>query len=730
MNVRRCTGSSWSYAAERLQLLCAVSHLSACVGHQPPAQVLGSSSRCQMGGVPQSGDSAYGFCDETASSNPQASYEERTYPSDFRQNFQGNFTPAQMINQAQGFVPVQGSFPPNQGGFTPGQGNFAPSQGSFAPGQGNFGQYQEGHHLHHQDPATATLLHHHHIEVHRNSVHDHIDDHPLSHDHSHSHQHTCRNSNLHHLPPTERIERDPRVIQSVSGISPDISRMNQDQDGRMNQDGRMIQDGRMNQDGRLNQDGRMIQDGHGRMIQDGRMNQELRMNPELKDAGRMNQEISRMNPEMSRMNPEMSCINPEMSRMNPELIRLNPDRLKMAHMSQMYPEDMEMTHIQDGRFNTLRGHLNHPESTSDSDTGSFTLTRQQRPQPQGSKRRPNKHKPEKPRQNITSSQEKLRQNVNSSLRLTELQIEQLNLRMNERNDKRMNERIDSRDRLNDSIRERGLNDSIREPRDRLSDSRNELDRMNEPRISDRMNEARLSERMNERVCDRINESRLERMNDSRISERLNDSRLDRLNDSRVERINDPRIERMNDSRISDRMNDSRFNDSRINRIIDSCDRMNESRHERTNESRISDRIERMTDLNSSIRIEGSPKIRTHISPLRVPLPRTSPKNLPKEHPRQSSSDSNKTDFFVPPPPIISPLSPNTEESLLSDDDRPQDTVYSNDPDGSKCLGPDAKYEPVTDEKGEILKSNHRHCYSDTNTMDSGWQSGSERQVTD
>ncbi|KOB71925.1 Uncharacterized protein OBRU01_13097 [Operophtera brumata] len=33
-------------------------------------------------------------------------------------------------------------------------------------------------------------------------------------------------------------------------------------------------------------------------------------------------------------------------------------------------------------------------------------------------------------------------------------------------------------------------------------------------------------------------------------------------------------------------------------------------------------------------------------------------------------------------------------------------------------------------KEEMLKSTHLHCYSDTNTMDSGWQSGSERQVTD
>ncbi|KOB71924.1 Uncharacterized protein OBRU01_13096 [Operophtera brumata] len=33
-------------------------------------------------------------------------------------------------------------------------------------------------------------------------------------------------------------------------------------------------------------------------------------------------------------------------------------------------------------------------------------------------------------------------------------------------------------------------------------------------------------------------------------------------------------------------------------------------------------------------------------------------------------------------------------------------------------------------KEEMLKSNHLHNNSDTNTMDSGWQSGSERQVTD
>lgn len=377
---------------------------------------------------------------------------------------------------------------------------------------------------------------------------------------------------------------------------------------------------------------------------------------------------------------------------------------------------------------------NHPESTSESDSGSFT--RQQRPQQIGSKRRPrqDKHKTQdKIRQNvnnsISNSVRLTEHQVNNSIRLTEHQIEQLNLRMSERmanergveriereridprldrNDLRMSERNDSRDCLNerndsrDRLNERNEGMSSSRISDRMNDSRIS-DRMNESRISDRMNETRLSERMSERL-----DSRFERMSDSRISERLNDSRLDRLNDCRMERMTDSRIsDRMNETRVSERINDSRIN------------RLNESMNERH-----SDRIERMTDLNSSIRIEGSPKMRSHISPLR--MPRTSPKNLPKEHPRQNSD--SKPDFFVPPP-VISPLSPNTEESLLSDDDRP-DQVYSNDPEGSKCLGPDSQYEPVREEKVEVLKGNHHHCYSDTNTMDSGWQSGSEKQVTD
>lgn len=403
---------------------------------------------------------------------------------------------------------------------------------------------------------------------------------------------------------------------------------------------------------------------------------------------------------------------------------------------------------------------NHPESTSESDTGSFTLTRQQRPQPQvGSKRRPRQEKHVK-------NQEKIRQVLNNSVRLTEHQIEQLNnsMRMTERIEReRMGERMnDSRDRLNDRERmhdvrisdrmnETRLSDRMNESRDRLNDRCERLERMNDSRISDRMNETRLSERMNDsRISDRMNESRLsererinetrlsdrerinetrinerermneprlsERMNETRLSERMNDSR-DRITDSRsCEAMTDPRMERLNDSRISDRMNESRLSERMSESRIE---RLNDSRMERMNDSKLSDRsdrhdprIERMSELNSSVRMESQ---RSHISPLRL---RSSPK--PKERQTDSKTFSQ-----------ISPLSPNTEESLLSDDGTP-DQVYSNDPESSKCLGPDSQYEPVRESKEEILKGNinHIHCYSDTNTMDSGWQSGSEKQVTD
>lgn len=341
----------------------------------------------------------------------------------------------------------------------------------------------------------------------------------------------------------------------------------------------------------------------------------------------------------------------------------------------------------------------------------------------------------------------MRQDLNNSIRLTEQQIEQLNNSMRMcGNDARMNE-LRIGERMND-VRISGVGDPRIMDRgndSRISDRVNDRERMNEARISgvndsriDRMNDSRISDRMNDsRISDRINETRLsDRMNETRLSERMNDSR-DRLNE-RIERMNESRDrlnERANECRISERMNETRMsergerdrmNESRLDRM---SDRSNDSRlnDSRLNDSRIEDR--RMSDLNSSIRIEGSPKMRSHMSPLRIQ--RSSPKNLPKEHPRQSSSDSGKPEFFVPPPLNLSPLSPNTEESLLSDeDDRRPDQVYSNDPESSKCLGPDSQYEPVREDKEEILKTNHHHCYSDTNTMDSGWQSGSEKQVTD
>lgn len=289
---------------------------------------------------------------------------------------------------------------------------------------------------------------------------------------------------------------------------------------------------------------------------------------------------------------------------------------------------------------------NHPESTSESDTGSFTLTRQQRPQPQvGSKRRPrqaDKH---------LKSQEKIRQALNSSVRLTEHQIEQLN------NSMRMNER------------------------------------MCDPRIEriERMNDTRMSERMSSR--DRLNK------NDSH--DRLNDTHKCDLTECRIDRMNDSR----HSERMSDRLNDSRFNDSKLNDCkLNDC-RLNDCRQ---NESRMND-----SRLNDSSIINDSP--RSHISPLRLPK-------------------VEKPEFFVPPPPVISPISPKTEESLLSDEDRPErqerpkDQVYSNDPEPSKCLSPDAQYEQV--DNGVTLEPNHHHWHSDTNTMDSGWQSGEDRHTTD
>ncbi|XP_048482378.1 uncharacterized protein LOC105398624 [Plutella xylostella] len=744
-----------------------------------------NSRSCRMGGVPQSGDSAYGFCETdmpqpNQNPNPTMPYEDRPYPANYNQRAQtmGNFAQNQLA-----FAQNQGAFAQNQGAFgqnaamafAQSQGNFGPSAGygqeGFGESSGSFdaqtgvwgppppyspqGRSGSRHHLHHQDPAAATLLHHHHIDVHRNSMPMH--DHPnLPSNMPIQSAHTCRNSSYithmlsPHLPPE-------MTHPELAHLNPEL----------------------------------------------------VRLNPEL---NRLNQEMVRLNPEINRLNQEMARLNPELARMYPtdvnELARLQ----EMARIGQ-----------ESGRFNTLRGHLvpypacqrtlgmsmgnlhrdcrlpdenmtieclhqksnskvsdqssdsclkqgkenpafqndkhspmrasmqdchrgsnlnaesevyfadvssccnvsvkadccmnsnisalvgtieNHPESTSESDTGSFTLTRQQRPQPQtGSKRRPRTNQPA---DKHTKNQEKIRHDLNNSIRLTEQQIEQLNSSLCQR-----------------------MNDS------RMSD------RLNESRISDRMNECRMSERLNDsRVSDRMNECRMmERMNESRVSERMNDSRIgERMNDSRMS-------ERMNESRVSDRMNESRVSD-----------RMNESRiseHSRMNDSRLSDLSRknelRMSDhnrLDSSrsdhsrldLDLKGSPKMKHHVSPLRN-ASRSSPSSVLRDapiHPRQSSTDSNVSlknnpDFFVPPPPNHSPLSPNTEESLLSDDEDRQrtDQVYSNEkPETSKCLGPDSQYEPVREEKEEIMKVNHHHCYSDTNTMDSGWQSGSEKHATD
>ncbi|CAB3241600.1 unnamed protein product [Arctia plantaginis] len=787
------------------------------------------NSRCRMGGVPQSGDSAYGFCETEGPPQNATGYDGR-YPHNFEQPFQrAQVHNPQTFNQHREFAQHPQNFAQAQPNFQPAnftQEQFGEASGSFDAATGVWGppppyspQGRSGsrHHLHHQDPAAATLLHHHHM------------DRP-----DHAQPHTCRNSYLMHQPDTHLRHADLNRPE-LTRINPELAEL-------------------------------------------------ARLNPEL---ARFNPELARLNPELARLNPELARLNPELALMSPEMAHM----AQMAPVGHYPPEVIQemSSHLPEARFNTLRGHLvpyrcqrlgmsasnlhrdcrlpddniaieclhqktgskvsdqstdscqkqgkenlgfqndkhspmrasmqdcrqlaanqnaesevyfadvssccnvsvkadccmnanvsalvgtieNHPESTSESDTGSFTLTRQQRPQPQvGSKRRPRQEKHVK-------NQEKMRQVLNSSVRLTEHQIEQLNnsMRMTERIEReRVGERMnDSRDRLNDRERmhdvricdrmnETRLSERMNESRDRLHDRGERMERINDSRISDRMNETRLSERINDsRISDRMNESRLserermnetrlserermnetrlserermnetrlsererinetrlserDRMNETRLSERINDSR-DRINDSRnCEAMTDPRMERLNDSRISDRMNETRLSERMSESRIE---RLNDSRMERMNDSKLSDRsdrhdprIERMTELNSSVRMDNQ---RSHISPLRL---RSSPK--PKE--RQSESKT-----FTQ----ISPLSPNTEESLLSDDGTP-DQVYSNDPESSKCLGPDSQYEPVRESKEEILKGNinHIHCYSDTNTMDSGWQSGSEKQVTD
>lgn len=61
--------------------------------------------------------------------------------------------------------------------------------------------------------------------------------------------------------------------------------------------------------------------------------------------------------------------------------------------------------------------------------------------------------------------------------------------------------------------------------------------------------------------------------------------------------------------------------------------------------------------------------------------------------------------------------------------------------GGVCIAPDLRYEPVEGFKNNIPECEnndstnrvapiHMRCYSDSNTMDSGWQSGSEKHATD
>ncbi|XP_028156656.1 uncharacterized protein LOC114350177 isoform X2 [Ostrinia furnacalis] len=751
------------------------------------------NSRCRMGGVPQSGDSAYGFCDTdpAPSSNPQP-YDDRSYPPNlraqagFNQNQQfatSQFATSQQFAQSQQF---QGSM---QEGFGEASGSFDAQTGLWGPPPPYSPQGRSGsrHHLHHQDPAAATLLHHHHIDVHRNSmpIHDHTNM-PMQ-------PHTCaRNSYLMHGNMPQSMSELTRLNPELNRLNPDLNRLNPDLN-RLNPDlNRLNPDlNRLNPDlNRLNPDlAQMYQPDVNELA---RMQAEMHISPEARfntlrghlvpyrscqrslgmSAGNLHRDCrmeenvaieclhqksaSKVSDQSSDscqkqgkenlgfQNDKHSPIRSSMQDCHRGANQNAESEVYFADVSSCCNVSVKAECCMNPNVSALVGTIeNHPESTSESDTGSFTLTRQQRPQPQvGSKRRP--------RQNEKLKNEKLRQDLNP-MRLTEQQIEQLNnsMRISERmNDPRIERVNDTRlsDRMNDSRISDRMNES------RISE-RNDprMSGVNESRLSDRMNESRISERVNDsRISDRLNDSRIsDRMNETRLSERM-DSR-DRLNDSRLERMNESRdrlnerSERVNECRISDRFNETRMSE----RGSDSRDRLNErmerlsdarSNDSRLNDSRLSDsrmndsRIERiedrrMSDLNSSIRLEGSPKMRAHMSPLRIQ--RSSPKNLPKEHPRQSSSDSGKPDFYVPPPINLSPLSPNTEESLLSDEEeRRPDQVYSNDPETSKCLGPDSQYEPIREEKEEILKTNHHHCYSDTNTMDSGWQSGSEKQVTD
>ena len=104
-----------------------------------------------MSGVPQSGDSAYGFCETEQNPNPGQSYDERNYPANFNQfprqnpNFPQN--PASFPQNPVNFPQNPGNYPQSSD-FSQNVGNFSQNQ---YPGGTNFGQstsfspgYQEG----------------------------------------------------------------------------------------------------------------------------------------------------------------------------------------------------------------------------------------------------------------------------------------------------------------------------------------------------------------------------------------------------------------------------------------------------------------------------------------------------------------------------------------------------------------------------------------------------------
>ncbi|CAH0599927.1 unnamed protein product [Chrysodeixis includens] len=741
------------------------------------------NSRCRMGGA--SGDSAYGFCE--GESGPPAGYDERYPHAQHAQHAQhvshashAQHAPPQQHAQHMQGVNFQRVHP--DGSFAHSSG-FGQGQGSFSQGHPNFPQTQAGypeggsfdaatgvwgppppysphgrnntrsHHHQGADPAAATLLQHPH----------------------HQHLPHC------YLPDTRHtdITRINPELAEFTRLNPDISRINPElaEFARLNPDISRLNP-ELAEFARLNPDLSRLNPDLGHMstmypdVEMSHLTPEARFNT-LRghlvpyrcqrslgmSAGNLHRDCRADDVAIECLHQKTASKVSEASsdscqKQGKENLGFQNDKhspiralaglgagpaeseVYFADVSSCCNVSLKAECCMNANVSALVGTIeNQPESTSESDSGLPPPGGRTPRAPPSTKRRAR----DKPRHHNTDHQlihlnnmrlNDSRDRLNDRMNETRMS-ERMNDRISERmNETRMSERMN--DRISDRMNETRLSERMNDSRDRLNEGRvcERIERLNDSRISDRMNETRMSERMNdsrERMAERMNDSR------ERMSDRMNDSR-DRMNDSRsCEGMGDPRIERINDSRISDRMNETRLsermNDSRV------CERMNDSRLERMNDSKLSDRsdtrhgdrlndarIERMSDLNSSIRIDGSPKMRTHISPLRIA--RSSPKNLTKDHPRQSSSDSSKPDFRQ-----ISPLSPNTEESLLSDDDRP-DQVYSNDPESSKCLGPDSQYEPVREGKEEVLKGNHHHCYSDTNTMDSGWQSGSEKQVTD